>query len=187
LTRQEAIQALRAQGIRHPSRQLVEDYIRVQQAEEWALEVPEPIPLQPQGQPTQQQAHSPNPTEPTERPHPSSRANLAPLLKDRGELVRDRGPRRAGRPRIEAPWFQAVATIMSDGTSLRKALAAMGITGLTPRQIRSLYRSSVLTDMRRKARQKWLRHDGLRPRDRRRYACKGGQRLGISPKLLRLL
>ena len=187
MTRQEAIQALRAQGIRNPSRQLVEDYIRVQQAEEWALEVPEPSSQQPQGQQNQQQAHSPNAAEPSHRPHPSSQSNLAPLLKDRGELVRDRGPRRAGRPRIQAPWFKAVATIMSDGTSLREALAAVGIHGLTPRQIRSLYRNSALTDMRREARQKWHRHDGIRPRDRRRYACKGGQRLGISPKLLRLL
>jgi hypothetical protein len=187
MTRQEAIQALRAQGIRNPCRQLIEDYIRVQQAEEWALEVPEPSSQEPQGQQTQQLAPSPNAAEPHERPRPTSESNLAPLLKDRGELVRDRGPRRAGRPRIKAPWFQAVATIMSDGTSLLEALAAVGISGLTPRQIRSLYRNSTLTDMRREARQKWHRHDGIRPRDRRRYACKGGQRLGISPKLLRLL
>jgi hypothetical protein len=186
MTRQEAIQALHAQGIRNPSRQLVEDYIRAQQAEEWALELPEPNSQQPQGQQTQQEAQSPNPADPSRRPHPSSESNLAPLLKDRGELVRERCPRRAGRPRIQAPWFQAVATIMSDGTSLREALAAVGITGLTPRQIRSLYRNSTLTEMRRKARQKWHRYDGIRPRDRRRYATKGGLRLGISPKLLRL-
>jgi len=183
----DAKTALREMGIRNPSRQLVEDYIRVQQAEEWALEVPKPSSQQPQEQQIQQQAHSPNPAEPSHRPHPSSQSNLAPLLKDRGELAREHGPRRAGRPRVQAPWFQAVATIMSDGTSLREALAAVGITGLTPPQIRSLYRSTVLTDMRRQARQKWLRHDGLRPRDRRRHACKGGLRLGISPQLLRIL
>jgi hypothetical protein len=187
LTRQEALEALRAQGIRNPSRQLVEDYMRVQQAEEWALEVPEPVSQQPQEQQTQQAAHSPNPADPGQRPDRSSQSNLEPLLKDRGELVREKGPRRAGRPRIQAPWFQAVATIMSDGTSLRQALTAVGITGLTPRQIRSLYRNSTLTDMRREARQKWLREDGLTPKDRRRYACKGGFRLGISPQLLRLL
>lgn len=185
MTRQEAIQALRAQGIRNPSRQLVEDCMRVQQAEEWALEVPSPTtnphdpspavaPLRPQS------AEGP-------KPHPSSDSNLEPLLRERGELERPAGRRKAGRPSVQAPWFQAVATIMSDGTSLREALAAVGITGLTARQIRSLYRNTVLTDMRRQARQKWLRHDGLRPRDRRRYACKGGLRLGISPKLLRLL
>ena len=187
MTRQEAIQALRAQGIRNPSRQLIEDYIRVQQAEDWALEVPEPISQEPQGQQTHQETPSPNADEPSQRPHPPSDSNLAPLLKDRGELVRERGPRRAGRPRVQAPWFQAVATVMSDGTSLREALAAVGITGLTPRQIRSLYRNSTLTDMRREARQRWHRYDGIRPKDRRRYACKGGLRLGISPKLLRLL
>jgi hypothetical protein len=184
----DAKAALRAQGIRHPSRQLVEDYIRVQQAEEWALEVPEPNSQQPQGQWTEQEAHSPNLSERTERPHPSSDSNLAPLLKDRGELVRERGPRRAGRPRVLAPWFQALATLMADSSiSLRQALDHLGVQGLTERQIRSLYRSRALKEMRRDARQKWLRHDGLRPKDRRRYVCKGGLRLGISPKLLRLL
>jgi hypothetical protein len=184
----EARAALRAQGIRTPSRQLVEDYMRVQQAEEWPLEVPEPSSQEPQRQQqTQQEAHSPNPAEPNHRPHPSSESNLAPLLRDRGELVRDRGPRRAGRPRVQAPWFQAVATAMSDGTPLRQALAAVGIQGLTAAQIRALYRNSVLKAMRREARQKWLREWGVRPRDRRRYACKGGERLGMSPQMLRTL
>jgi len=183
----ESKAALRAQGIRNPSRQLVEDYMRVQQAEDWALEVPEPVSQQPQEQQTKQEPPSPNPADTSRRPHPSSLSNLEPLLKDRGELVRERGPRRAGRPRIQAPWFQAVATFMSDGTSLREALAAVGITGLTARQIRSLYRNSTLTEMRRKARQKWHRYDGIRPRDRRRYACKGGLPLGISRQLRRVL
>jgi hypothetical protein len=188
MTEKDAQSALREMGIRNPSRQLVENYMRVQQAEEWALEVPEPISPQPQEQQTQQGAQSPNPAEPSHRPHPPSQSNLAPLLKDRGELVRDRGPRRAGRPRIQAPWFQALANLMADGSiSLRQALHHLGVQGLDEREIRSLRRNSALTEMRRKARQNWHRQDGLTPKDRRRYACKGGLRLGISPKLLRLL
>jgi hypothetical protein len=76
---------------------------------------------------------------------------------------------------------------MSDGTSLRQALAAVGIHGLTARQIRSLYRNSVLKAMRREARQKWLREWGVAPKARRRYACKGGFPLGMSPQMRRML
>jgi hypothetical protein len=188
MTEKDAKAALRAQGIRNPSRQLVEDYIRVQQAEEWALEVPESVSQEPQRQQTQQVTPSPNPAEPSHRPQASSQPNLAPLLKDRGELVRERGPRRAGRPRVLAPWFQALATLMADSSiSLRQALDHLGVQGLSERQIRSLYRNSALTAMRREARQKWFREGGITPRARRRYACKGGLPLGISPQLLRLL
>jgi hypothetical protein len=184
----DAKAALRAQGIRNPSRQLVEDYMRLQRAQDWALEVPERLPREPQRQQqAEQEAHAPNPGEHTERPHASSESNLAPLLRDRGELVRDRGPRRAGRPRVSAPWFQAVATAMSDGTPLRQALAAVGVHGLTERQIRSLYRNSALTAIRREARQKWLREWGVTPKARRHYGCKGGEPLGMSPKMRRIL
>ena len=104
----EARAALLAQGIRNPSRQLVEDYMHVQQAQEWALEVPE---LAGERSQTAPPSALPNSApERTQRPHPSSESNLAPLLRDRGELVRQRGPRRAGRPPVQAPWFQAVAS-----------------------------------------------------------------------------
>src|SRR5437016_13600511 len=181
----EARAALLAQGIRNPSRQLVEDYMHVQQAQEWALEVPE---LAGERSQTAPPSALPNSApERTQRPHPSSESNLAPLLRDRGELVRQRGPRRAGRPPVQAPWFQAVATAMSDGTPLRQALAAVGVQGLTARQIRSLYRNHTLKAMRREARQKWLTEWGVAPRHRRRYTCKGGLPLGASPQLRRIL
>jgi hypothetical protein len=81
-----------------------------------------------------------------------------------------------------------LASLMADGSiPLRQALLHLGVHGLTERQIRALYRNSALTALRQEARQKWFREGGIRPRDRRRYACKGGERLGISPKLLRLL
>jgi hypothetical protein len=184
MTETDAKAALSAQGIRNPSRQLLEDYMRVQQAQQWALEVPERSSVELAGEHSQTPNSAP---ERTERPHPSSESNLTPLLRDRGELVRDRGPRQAGRPPVQAPWFKAVATAMSDGTPLREALAAVGVHGLTERQIRSLYRSSVLKAMRRVARQKWLREWGVEPKARRRYACKGGLLLGMSPQLRRIL
>jgi len=111
----EARAALRAQGIRNPSKQLVEDYMRMQRDEEWALEVPNgSVEMPPVG--LEQAQEQPR--------HPPSESNLEPLLRERGELERPRGRRRAGRPRVQAPWFQAVATVMADGTPLREALAS---------------------------------------------------------------
>jgi hypothetical protein len=179
MTESAARAALRAQGIRNPSPQLVRDWLRMQQSQEWALELPEEAPSEP--------ASGNEASHPSAVERPSSKSNLAPLLRDRGELVRDRGPRRAGRPRVQAPWFQAVATAMSDGTPLRQALAAVGVHGLTARQIRSLYRNSVLTEMRREARQKWLREWGVHHRKPARRSCKGCFPLGMSPQLRRIL
>ena len=155
----DARAALRARGIRNPSPQLVEDYMRVQRAEEWALEVPD----------STQEA----PSEPSAS-HPSSESNLEPLLRDRGELVRPEGRRKAGRPRILAPWFQAVAMRMADGTPLREALRLTGITGLSARQVRSLYRNRAFQALYREARRKFLADYGRRSpqalRKMRRYA-----------------
>lgn len=173
--------ALRAQGIRDPSRQLVSDWLRMQQSQEWALELPD------SAQEVPSEPSSAGEAQPSALERPSSKSNLAPLLRERGELQRPAGRRKPGRPRVQAPWFQAVATVMSDGTTLRQALAAVGVHGLTERQIRSLYRNSVLKAMRREARQKWLREWGVKPRTRRRYGCKSGLPLGVSPQLRQLL
>jgi len=175
----DAKAALKEMGVPSPSRQLVMDWLRIQQSQELALELPDSAQEAPSGR---SEASHPSAVE-----HPSSKSNLAPLLRARGELQRPAGRRKAGRPRIQAPWFQAVATAMSDGTPLRQALAAVGVHGLTARQIRSLYRNSVLKAMRREARQKWLREWGVAPKARMRYACKGGLPLGMSPKLRRIL
>ena len=185
MTKSDAIEALRALGIRTPSRQLVEDYLRAQQAEEWALELPE---RSSQGQhQAEQGAHSPSPSAGTERPHPSSESNLETLLGERGELQRPTGRRRAGRPCVQAPWFQAVATVMADGTSLRQALARCGVYGLSTRQVRSLYRSRSFQALYRSARGKYQREWGRLHRRPARRACKGGDRLGPSRELLRSL
>jgi hypothetical protein len=155
MTEHEAKAALRQQGIRRPSRQLVQDWLRLQQSQEWALEVPE----------VQGQEHSSDLETPPESasgasaahpPRASSESNLEPLLRARGQLERPAGRRKAGRPRIVAPFFKALAVACSDGTPLRQALVRCGVHGLSEREIRSLYRNVQLKTMRQEARQKWL-------------------------------
>jgi hypothetical protein len=184
MTEQEARSALRAQGITNPSKALIKNWLRVQRYEEAAS--PPPAPRETVGD--MQPCASSSVSLEDSVGRPSSESNLEPLLRSRGELQRLAGRRKAGRPRVQAPWFQALANLMADSSlSLRQALHHLGVQGLSERQIRALYRNSALTAMRREARQKWFREGGITPRDRRRYACKGGPRLGASPKLLRLL
>ena len=171
MTEQDARVALQEMGITNPSKALVENWLRVQSYEEAASPPPALRETVRDIQPCVSSSLSLEDSRSVGRP--SSESNLVPLLRDRGELVRDRGPRRAGRPRVQAPWFRDVATAMSDGTPLRQALAAVGVQGLTARQIRSLYRNSLLKAMRREARQKWLREWGIRNRESARRACKG--------------
>jgi hypothetical protein len=169
MNRDDAKAALRAQGIRNPSRQLVEDYMRVQQAEEWALEVPERSTVEVAGERRQTAPLSAllnSAPERTERPHPSSESNLEPLLRECGELQRPAGRRKPGRPRVLAPWMAAVAKVMSDGTTLRQALSRCGIYGLTPKQLRSLYRNRAFQALYKEARRKWLSEYGVKVRPR---------------------
>jgi hypothetical protein len=186
----DAKAALRAQGIRNPSRQLVRDWLRTQQSQEWALDLDSAQESQPQQQ-TERGADSPNPTQPEgpER-HPSSESNLEPLLRERGELERPAGRRKAGRPRILAPWFEALSRTMADGTCLREALSICGIHGLSERQIRSLYRNRTFQALYREARRKWWSEFGVRPRRRtvRPKGCQGEDCLGASlRRMLRTL
>jgi hypothetical protein len=207
----DAKAALRAMGIRNPSRQLVDDYMRLQQAQEWALEVPERSSVELAGERSQTapmeasqgyagpdstdleaqepQSNWPLPNSAPERSggQKSSKSNLAPLLRQRGDLVRTRGPRKRGRPRVEAAFFPRLALLMSDGLSLPFALAAVGVRGLSKAQLRSLYRSTQLRAMREEARQKHDREWGVRHRKPARRACKGGDRLGMDWKLRRIL
>jgi hypothetical protein len=186
MTEQEARAVLRAQGITNPSKSLIENWLRVQRYEEAASSLEVPRETVEDRQPCINPSVCLKDTRNTDRP--SSESNLEPLLRSRGELQRPAGPRKAGRPRVKAQWFQALANLMADSSiSLRQALHHLGVQGLSERQIRALYRNSALTAMRREARQKWLKEGGITPRDRRRYACKGGLRLGISRQLLRLL
>jgi hypothetical protein len=185
MTEKDARVDLQAQGIRNPSKALIENWLRVKRYEEVASQPPAPGETVGDTQLCISSSVCLEDTRSAARP--SSESALEPLLRERGELQRPAGRRKAGRPSIQAPWFQAVATVMSDGTPLRQALAAVGVYGLTTRQIRSLYRNSVLKAMRREARQKYLREWGVAPRARRRYGCKGGLPLGVSPQLRRIL
>jgi len=188
----DARAALRAQGIRNPSRQLVEDYMRVQQAQDWALEVPERSQTEPieaeqsYTVPDSTQSNWPLPNSAPER-RKSSKSNLIPLLRQRGELVRPQGPRKRGRPRVEAAFFPRLALLMSGGLSLGTALAAVGVHGLSRAQLRSLYRSTQLREMREEARQKHDREWGAQHKKQARRACKGGDRLGMDWKFRRTL
>lgn len=168
----EAKAALLEMGIKKPSRSLLQDYIRAQER------TPS---LSPQGGQEQSGETPPRPS--------SSKSNLKPLLVEREELVRQRGPRRAGRPRVQAIWFPALATRMADGTlPMRKALASLGIH-LSEREIRSLYRNRTLSTLRREAREKWQREWGIRSRTktRRHKGCRGDDCLGFSRELRQIL
>lgn len=175
MTRQEAIAALRAQGIRNPSQQLILDCIRANSTQEWALELPDNAPAPPteaQQEPTgpgSGESENPAPPRPT-----SSKSNLKPLLRDRNELVRPAGKRKAGRPRVVAAFFPALARLMSDGTSLRAALGKLGIYGLSAKELRSLYRNRELRQLREHERLKFQSEYGLR---KRRTARKGLRQL----------
>ena len=139
--------------------------MRLQQAQEWALEVPE----------RSQTAALPNSApERTEKPHPSSESALEPMLRERGQLQRPAGRRKAGRPRVLAPWFQAVAATMADGTPLREALRLCGISGLSAQQVRALYRNRAFQTLYKEGRRKFLLDYGKRSpqalRKMRQYA-----------------
>src|SRR5260370_24211851 len=183
MNRDDAKAALQAQGIRRPSPQLVSDWLRMQQSQEWALELPDSAQEAPSEPSSRSEASHPSAVE-----HPSSKSNLAPLLRARGELQRPVGRRKAGRPRTVAPWFACVASVMSDGsTPLRAALARCGVHGLTQKELRALYRSTALLAMRREARQKYIREWGVHRSKPARQSCKGCFPLGMTPQLRRIL
>jgi hypothetical protein len=166
--------ALRKMGIRNPSRQLVDNYMRVQQAEEWALEVPE---MAASAQETQEPGINAKQDDPSaaeaKRPHPSSESALEPRLRETGQLERPRGPRKPGRPRIIASFYPALARVMADQTPLPQALRILGIH-LDKRQVRALYRSREFKEMYQEARRQFLSDYGKRStqqlRKMRRYA-----------------
>ena len=177
MTESEARAALQAQGIKNPSRALVENWLRSQEYAPEASPEEEPEPVvaataeQPSSQQPQPRASAPEPTTSASQPHYQrsearhprgySKSRLQPVLRETGTLERPRGPRKPGRPPVVGTFFKAVASQMADGLSLRRALALLGIHGLDARQLRSLYRNRVLRKMREEARRKWLAQSGL--------------------------
>lgn len=173
MNQSEARAVLRAQGITNPSKSLIENWLRVQQYEEAAS--PPPAPRETVGdiQPCVSSSVSLDHAPRTGVPHPSSESNLEPLLRSRGELVRPTGRRKAGRPRIIASFYPALARAMADQTPLPKALRILGIQ-LDKRQVRALYRSREFKAMYQEARRQFLADYGKRStqqlRKMRRYA-----------------
>jgi hypothetical protein len=142
--------ALRALGIRNPTPDLVENWIRANRAEEEESELspptplPFPRPIQPQPQPKAEDFH------PKHR-RGYSKSKLEPVLREVGTLVKPHGIRKPGRPRVVATWFSAVVKTMADGTPLKDALKKHGIT-LDRHQIRALYRNSEFKRLYQEAR-----------------------------------
>lgn len=186
MTEKDAKDALRGQGITNPSKALIENWLRAQHYEESASPPPAPREtvrdMQPCISPSLSLADA------SSVARPSSASSLEPMLRERGQLQRDHS-RKPGRPRILAPWFEAVATVMSDGTPLRQALGTVGIHGLTERQIRSLYRNRAFQALYQETRRKWWAEVGVRHRRPtvRPKGCKGADCLGLSRELLRSL
>jgi hypothetical protein len=93
----------------------------------------------------------------------TSNSNLEPVLVEHGTLEKASGKRKAGRPRIIASWFPAVAQTMADGTSLRTALAINRLY-LSKSEMRALYRNTTFKGMYQETRRRFLiEHFGRRP------------------------
>jgi len=165
----EAKAALRYMGI-NPTPQLIENWLRAANAEqaesELAADVETDSPPYRTNLPEQPE-HS---ARPERHQPPSSKSRLEPILRDSGQLQRQPGPRKPGRPRIVARWFEKVAETMADGTSLKMALAMNGIRHFSKSEIRACYRNKTLQAMYTEARQKYLaEHYGHKPTLRAKF------------------
>jgi hypothetical protein len=153
---------LRELGIKNPSPSLIENYLRVEDADnnegvggsERVIVTPcEPTTSEPIAA-----------REESDQPAHTSKSRLFPILRESGELIRPPGPRRPGRPRIVAGFFERLADAMKDGTSLKSALVICGINGLCKSERRALYRNRAFREMYQEARRKFLvEHYGKRP------------------------
>ena len=161
----DAIAAFRRMGIIRPSRDLVENWLRAAASAERAAaqelasaqpKAPEPsvaggraakpavpdVPPAPVGQPS--------------TPPRPGKSLLEPILSAQGAAEQPQGRRRkSGRPRIVASWFPAVAKTMSDGTTLRTALAINSLA-LSANEMRALYRNRTFQGLYQEARRRYL-------------------------------
>lgn len=140
----EARLALREMGILHPSKQMIENYIRASEAE--------------QQQTTREAEYaSPAPQPRTDgRKRGSSKSNLAKALRERGErVIKKIKSGQRGRPRITAPWFCDVAVSVASGLSLPEALKQHGIS-LDTKALRALSRNKEFRRLLEQERQREL-------------------------------
>ena len=154
----QARRALIELGIR-PTRQLIENWIRADEAER-LLESGDRLAVVAAFEPTDDAAEA---APDSQHPQGYSKSNLEPILRDQGTLEKPPKKRKAGRPRIVASWFPAVAKTMADGTSLRTALAINRLS-LSKREMRACYRNRTFQAMYHEARRRFLiEHYGRRP------------------------
>jgi hypothetical protein len=93
----------------------------------------------------------------------SGKSRLEPVLRETGTWKRQPTPRKHGRPRIVASWFEKVAATMADGTSLKAALVMNGLK-LSKSEVRACYRNKTLKAMYQEARRRYLaEHYGRKP------------------------
>jgi hypothetical protein len=129
----------RAMGIPSPSQCLVDAWLRAIEVEQQMAEA-EKTPTAKAENPAANTNGGPavSQAEPIKAP-PRGRSVLEPILRDQNALQESPRRSKAGRPRIVASWFPAVAKTMADGTALRMALLLNGLS-LSNLEIRRLYR-----------------------------------------------
>ena len=161
----DAIAAFRKMGIIRPSRDLIENWLRAAASAERA-EAQEPPSAQPKapeptvgGQQVMLAAPAAAPVPPAPACQPTAprpgKSLLEPLLQGQPTEQKPASRRNPGRPRIVASWFPAVAKTMSDGTTLRTALAINGLA-LSPNEMRALYRNRTFQGLFQEARRRYL-------------------------------
>jgi hypothetical protein len=96
-------------------------------------------------------------------PQDSNKSSLELVLLEQGTLQKPPVRRKAGRPRIIASWFPAVANTMADGTNLRTALATNRLS-LSKSEMRAHYRNRTFEALYQDVRRRFLiEHFGRRP------------------------
>jgi hypothetical protein len=159
----DAKAAFRRMGIIRPSRDLIENWLLAAASAERAAaqerasaqpKAPEPSAAGTRDASSEvPKAPAPVCQLPT-APRPG-KSLLEPILRDQGAVEKPATRRKPGRPRIVASWFPAVAKTMSDGTTLRTAVAIHGLA-LSANEMRALYRNRTFQGLYQEARRRYL-------------------------------
>jgi len=160
-----AKQALREFGVTRPSKAMIDNYIRAEEAAQREGQAPQPVAVAVRGAteltvtpPARAVPPAPPVLRPVVPPKPrsdgkkrgSSKSTLAPTLRGEGTLLKKHSKRR-GRPRVIAVWMPDVAADCADGMPLKAALEKHGIH-LDPTQLRALQRNSAFKEICQQAR-----------------------------------
>ncbi len=149
--------ALRELGIENPTADLIKNWLRAEEAAQGASQAGS-APVEPSKYARAFGVSEPviasESPEQTASPR-SSKSVLEPRLRESDAHVRPAGRKNAGRPRIIASWFPAVAQTMQDGTSLRTALAINRLS-LSKTEMRALYRNRTFRALYQEGRRRFL-------------------------------